>query len=382
MNVLIVTWQGGGCVPPAIGLGRRLAARGHAVRVLGPVAFAGRVAAAGARHVVMPAALESDPARARQLEDQPGYMEGLLFGPGLADAVLAELEREPADAVVVDFLLRSVLCALESVDCLRVPLVHMAHQGGAPGEAEWGIGWQYARLNAARERLGLDALPSGPLTTTDALIARADRALVALPPEFDSWPDPPASVLHVGTIEEADAHWASPWPDGDRRPLIVVSLGTTYMHQEDLLARIGAALHARDARVLVTTGHELAPEEVAVDGAHVSAYAPHAAVLPGAALVIHHGGLGTTLAALAAGVPSVIFPLGRDQHDNAARAAEVGEATVLDSESAPEAIRAAVDAALQAPRRPVAFSSADPVAALEALPAQPKSARPYVRATS
>jgi len=47
-------------------------------------------------------------------------------------------------------------------------------------------------------------------------------------------------------------------------------------------------------------------------------------VLPYCSAVVTHGGHGTVLKALAAGVPLVIAPLGRDQPDNAARVIHAG----------------------------------------------------------
>ena len=49
------------------------------------------------------------------------------------------------------------------------------------------------------------------------------------------------------------------------------------------------------------------------------AAAPHSEVLPHAAVVVTHGGHGTVVRALAAGVPMVVLHHGRDQADNAVR---------------------------------------------------------------
>jgi UDP:flavonoid glycosyltransferase YjiC (YdhE family) len=52
-------------------------------------------------------------------------------------------------------------------------------------------------------------------------------------------------------------------------------------------------------------------------------------VLPRAAAFVHHGGIGTTAQALAAGVPQLIMPLAHDQPDNASRARDLGVALVI-----------------------------------------------------
>ncbi len=50
-SYLFVTFEGGGNVPPVLGVARRLAARGHAVRVLAEPCLRGAVEASGARFI-------------------------------------------------------------------------------------------------------------------------------------------------------------------------------------------------------------------------------------------------------------------------------------------------------------------------------------------
>jgi UDP:flavonoid glycosyltransferase YjiC (YdhE family) len=60
-------------------------------------------------------------------------------------------------------------------------------------------------------------------------------------------------------------------------------------------------------------------------------YVPFSRVLPRAAAFVHHGGIGTTAQALAAGVPQLIMPLAHDQPDNAERVRLMGAALVVNS---------------------------------------------------
>src|SRR5207244_9264681 len=53
------------------------------------------------------------------------------------------------------------------------------------------------------------------------------------------------------------------------------------------------------------------------DNVHVDNYVPQSLVLAHCAAVVCHGGSGTTLAALAAGLPLLILPQGADQYINA-----------------------------------------------------------------
>src|SRR5207247_885098 len=61
------------------------------------------------------------------------------------------------------------------------------------------------------------------------------------------------------------------------------------------------------------------------------AFAPFRHLLPLCGAVVHHGGVGTTAAALEAGCPQLILPLAWDQADNAARVAELGAGLALGS---------------------------------------------------
>jgi UDP:flavonoid glycosyltransferase YjiC (YdhE family) len=62
---------------------------------------------------------------------------------------------------------------------------------------------------------------------------------------------------------------------------------------------------------------------------HTEAYAPFSLLLPRAAAFFHHGGIGSTGQALAAGTPQVVFPSAFDQSDNAARIERLGTGVVI-----------------------------------------------------
>jgi MGT family glycosyltransferase len=353
VDVVIITWQGGGASQPAIGLGRLLAALGHRTRIVAPAAFADRVRAAGCAPRSHPPEIEFDPGAGRIFEDQDAHAIETFFGRRLGDAVASELSAEPADVVVIDGLLRGVLSRTEAVGTPTVVLTHMTHRHhGQPVDErteKWSQRWQYEQVNRLRSELGMVALPVGPHALHTALVSRATAAIVVMTREFDPWPDPPTNVTHVGPIfeEASSATWDSPWRDDDPRPLVVISMSTMYMRQEDVLLRVATASAAVGARTLVLTGFELAPEEVPwPPGVVVRRYVPHTAVLPGAALVIGHGGMGTLMAAFAAGVPSICMPLGRDQTGNAQRAAELRAGVTVAPDATAAELRAQIHNAL------------------------------------
>ncbi len=82
----------------------------------------------------------------------------------------------------------------------------------------------------------------------------------------------------------------------------------------------------------------------------VERFVPQAQVLPSCAAVLTHGGSGTTLGALAHGVPLLLVPQGADQFDNAARCERVGAAIVLPpDELTADAVRAGLRRLLAEP---------------------------------
>jgi UDP:flavonoid glycosyltransferase YjiC (YdhE family) len=105
-----------------------------------------------------------------------------------------------------------------------------------------------------------------------------------------------------------------------------------------------AAVATLDARVLLTSGKTATALGLAAPGRHVhiAEWVPQADVLGHASVVVCHGGSGTTLGALAAGVPLVVTPLFADQPYNARRVAASGAGLVVEPRDA-GAIRSAVD---------------------------------------
>ena len=110
-------------------------------------------------------------------------------------------------------------------------------------------------------------------------------------------------------------------PERTREKLIYLTLGTTFGTQ-DALATAVAGLGRLDAQVVVA-----APRVRLADlppNVTVHPWLPQAEVIRQADVVVHHGGSGTMLAALAAGVPQVVLPQGADQFGNAEALAAAG----------------------------------------------------------
>jgi rhamnosyltransferase subunit B len=93
-----------------------------------------------------------------------------------------------------------------------------------------------------------------------------------------------------------------------------------------------AALQACQAlgrRALLITSYADQLPEVLPTGCHHVAYAPFESVVPRLAGLVHHGGIGTSAQALAAGVPQLVCPFAHDQFDNAARLKRLGVGRVV-----------------------------------------------------
>jgi UDP:flavonoid glycosyltransferase YjiC (YdhE family) len=114
-----------------------------------------------------------------------------------------------------------------------------------------------------------------------------------------------------------------------RRPLVYLTLGTAFGTPELLTTAI-AGLATLDVHVVVAAGR-VRPEELGAvpDNVTVQAWVPQAELMPHVDVVVHHGGSGTTLGALAVGAPQLILPQGADQFANADAVIAAGAALRL-----------------------------------------------------
>lgn len=380
MKYLFVTWDGGGNLSPVLVLARQLVDRGHEIRFLGHRSQEGAITAAGCSFRAYEHAPDSDASRPETslIQDWRGgsppqlfasMRANLMFGPAadFAADVLAELDRYPADALAVDFLLFGGLAAAERSGLPAAALWHSVYSiptlqvppfgpgfglpRGWPGRLrdrvfrKLGFGmWNKGLddLNRVRSSVGL-----APLPTVFEQFDRLDRTLVMASAAFDfaavADVPLPANVRYVGPQVELGPISSG---DDDEQPLVLASFSTTYQAQQDLLRRVVAALGQLPVHAVVTTGPAIAMPDRAPSNVEVLPWASHAKILSRAALTVTHGGLGTVSASLAHGVPVICLPMGRDQLDVAARVRHAGAGTRLPSKASESAIATAVDNAL------------------------------------
>ena len=342
---LIVTWDGAGNLVPTLGITRTLVERGHDVRMIGHDTIAERCGDVGARFVPLTQGQGWD-----AMDDPDDFeaemklmIEELCFSTTIARDLAQELDREPADAVLVDSMLFTAIDVALASGTPTATLFHTPYTifRGGPLVEMFAPGMAIA--NAHRAELGLPAIERlGDIHDACAY------AIVAVPKEFE--PDVPdaANVLRIGPvldapplsreIDEVDVR------DGST-PLVLVSLSTSEQGQADLLQRCVDAVAQLPVRAIVTTGASIDPASVkAGANTRVARYVPHAEILPSASLVITHAGLGTTMAALGRGVPLLCTPMGRDQFFNAEQVQALGAGRMLMPDSSSEAIaQAATD---------------------------------------
>jgi MGT family glycosyltransferase len=121
----------------------------------------------------------------------------------------------------------------------------------------------------------------------------------------------------------------------DRRPLVVVSLGTFLSARVDVLARIAAALRKVDVRVAMAIGDNdpAALGEIPSDWL-VRPSLAQVTLLERAAVLITHGGNNSVTEALTFGVPMLVMPFSTDQFDGAAAVERNLAGIALDPNSA------------------------------------------------
>lgn len=385
---LFVLWEGGGNVPPQLTLARKLIARGHSVRVLADPCVREDAETIGCTFVPFTRApfrpdrsVESDIVRdwdtKSPLQAFARVRDRIMAGPALqyAEDVLEELRREGADVVAVDWVLFGALAGAETAGVPAASLVHSVWQVPTPGMPAPGPGFLPMRgplgrvrdalfgrmflrffamglpaINKARAALGLAAVRD-----MREMLERVDRVLVLTSRAFDYRAQVlPANVRYVGPQVDdpawADA-WRSPWPADHPDPLVVVSLSTTPQGQTGVLQRVVDALEGMPVRALVTTGPAVDPQSIlAPANVVVRRSAPHARVFPEASGVITHAGHGTVIRALAAGVPLLCLPMGRDQPDIAARVVHHGVGLRLSPRAGTAALRKSIARLLEDPR--------------------------------
>jgi UDP:flavonoid glycosyltransferase YjiC (YdhE family) len=366
MRVLFSTTPLDGHFRPLLPLATALRARGHEIAFATAASWHGHVEAEG--FAALAAGVDHGAARAVRLDrerpavdrvmplDRRLYVFSYLFAEGHAPAKLAGLlgaaRTWRPDAIVYE---SADLAAPIVAAALGLPTVHHGFGTMTPlrileraAEAVAPL-WRRAGLEPDRHAGAFGGL-----------------YVDVVPPSLDG--DRPLSeYVRLRPSLQADAEppgWLGELP----RPLVYATMGTVF-NTPATFAPLLEALGASPVGALVTVGRDVDPAALGPLPANVRAerFVPQAHVLPACAAVVSHGGSGTLLGALAAGVPLVLLPQGANQFENADQCRRIGVAVSLAPEAATaEAIAGALATVLDEPSyRAAAGRLRDEIAAMQ-----------------
>lgn len=312
-SFLFLTWNGGGATVPILAIGRELIQQGHAVRVLGHQQQTEQFAKARVPFARYPRAGDL------AVGASPLHLLRLMRSRATAVDVVEELDARPVDLVVVDPLL---LSALQKLRARYQP---------------------YALLEPTTDTLMRGRLLTlGPLLRllglqVRKLLSGANSVVVASVQELD--PRAGLDAEHIGPMIHAV-------PAQPSEPMVLMSLSTfPFPRLTRTWQRLLDAADGLPARVIATTGPSLDPAELpAPSNVELLAWADHAELMPTTSAVVTHGGHGTTIAALAHGLPVLVIPLdpSSDQSGIGRIVERLGVGIALPRGSRPERIRAAL----------------------------------------
>jgi UDP:flavonoid glycosyltransferase YjiC (YdhE family) len=153
-----------------------------------------------------------------------------------------------------------------------------------------------------------------------------DITLQVCPPSLDRRPLPSGRSLAMRPVPLP----ATP-PVASSRPMVHVTFGTFFSTNLEPFRVVLDALDGEPIDVVVTVGEQQDPAGLAPfpANARVERFIPQAALLPSAAVVVHHGGAGTTFGALAHGLPQLVIPQGADNFEHAAMCEAAGTSLTL-----------------------------------------------------
>jgi MGT family glycosyltransferase len=374
-NVLFVTIDGGGNLPPVLGLAKDMSESGYRVSVLSEPCMEEVIKELGYDFIPFKRYFTRKDRREDIFKDwnaspvKNPVLDNIVFGPVkvVTDQTMEAITLTDAKLLVADCLLPTALIAADASGIPGVLAFHMPEYlpganrppgmfGLKPGKGALGrvrdsmltglfnmkLNGFLPAINETRTQLNLPTLER----TTD-LFHGAKLRLIQTLERFDFPLEPkPVNVRYMGPVlndPDWTSSWSNPWPEGDIRPLVVISLSSTFQNQQATIQSAIDALRNQEIRGLVTLGPALKKSSFTVpENVLVVESAPHSKVFPEADLVITHAGHGTIMRALSHGLPLLCLPMGRDQNDNAVKVKHHGCGIGLSAKAGAGKIRKAV----------------------------------------
>ncbi|NBV46538.1 MAG: glycosyltransferase [Planctomycetia bacterium] len=355
--VILCAVGSAGDVHPFVGLGRELCRRGCRVTLMAAGYFRGLAEAAGLQFVDPLPELDfrsaiADPVIWDRLRGTKVVLEkmGRPLLEGLHAALLAH--HDPGKTLVVASSLAFGARVAEETHGIPLVTVHLSpalfrsvHEGARLPAGwthcgpRWWRRWQWEVidrfladpavgpwLNPYRARHGLPPVRGILRDWWHA----PGRVLGMFPdwfaPPQPDWPPqtrlvgfPLYSEEGVSVPESAPAAWIA-----SGAPPIVFTPGSANVFGHGFFAAAVAACGILGRRgLLLSRFPEQVPGALPAHVRHAD-FLPFRWLLPRAAALVHHGGIGSASQALAAGIPQVIMPLGFDQFDNLHRVERLG----------------------------------------------------------
>jgi UDP:flavonoid glycosyltransferase YjiC (YdhE family) len=332
VRLLFATTANEGHLGPLLPFARACGSAGHEVRVAAPASFGDALARASLRHepfadappAVIGPVMASLPTMSPKEADDVVLREvfGRIDAQAALPALLETVERWRPQVIVRE---SAEIASVAAAERAGVPHVHVCI-----GMHE--VASRFAdTMGDPLEELGrLAGLAEGQLGA-----ALAAETIFSLVPELlDFAPSQTPLKAHafkrfhepaVATNEPRPSDWGDP-----NLPLLYVTFGSVAGSIPTFAGVFREALDALadlDARVLMTVGRQVDPDGLGPlpANAQVRQWLPQDAVLAHAAAMLGHGGFGTTMGALTAGVPQVVSPLfAFDQVVNGDHVASVG----------------------------------------------------------
>jgi UDP:flavonoid glycosyltransferase YjiC (YdhE family) len=373
---LVYTPPAAGHVFPLVPGLRELVARGHTVHVrtapdLLDVLRGQGLAATPIAAEVLAIEVEDWTAEGGNQQLREGLTGLMRRGPAELADLEAAIETVRPDVLLVDVNTYGAAVAAEASGLPWGKTLPSLLPWPGPGIPPYGLGLAPARgpLGRLRDRLLWPAVLRAfgkamlePLNQLRALrdlapyratldsVVQADRLLLLTgePLEY------PRAELPPGTRMVGAQLWDPPaptpgWLTAAGDPWVLVTCSTDYQGDEVLARTAVEALADLPVRVALTLGdaYDKVQLDVDPDRVRVERFLPHSAVIAHAAAVVCHGGMGIVTKAVAAGVPVVAVPFGRDQPEVARRVVEAGAGVQVPARKLDAArLRAAVTTAL------------------------------------
>jgi rhamnosyltransferase subunit B len=364
MKVLLPTLGSAGDIHPFLAIGRAAQARGHEVEVMTNPVFADMVRRAGLKfHPVGTPDHYADAIKSPKLwHPIDGF--GVLWRRMARYAIepvyqrIANHAANGAHGACVVLATPLMFGARLANEKLKVPLVTaytaatMLRSCENPlTMAHWRVPRWVPKTVRAAAWQALDKWKLEPMVAEDLHRLRPQLGLPAIHQSvFGHWVHSPQAgvTLFPAWFAPAPGDWPQqvkqagfPLYDGDAvqgldadlsrfldagEPPIVFTPGSAMGHGHDFFrAAVRSCMELGRRGVLLTMDASQIPNDLPPT-VHYCAYAPFRLLLPRAAALVHHGGIGNSAQALRAALPQLLTPMGFDQFDNAMRLERLGVA--------------------------------------------------------